>query len=98
MDDDQVSGLGNWLDGSDINRGMCRRDEDFWGEDNELNFRHDESEVPGNLQISNRQLGTGTWSSVGIILKMYPDSTISDHLYCYHPSPSHHTVLSGLLP
>lgn len=37
-------------------------------EENEFSFRHNESEVPGNLPISNRQLGTGVWNPVGTIL------------------------------
>lgn len=71
-------------------------------EDDEFSFRHNESEVPGNLPISNRQLGTGVWNPVATILfhHLLPPTVYATTLirtiiisyldYC-------HSLLAGLL-
>lgn len=50
------------------------------------------------MQASNRQLSPGVWKPMGSILKMYFKSAVSYHFYGYHPSPSHHNLLSEELP
>lgn len=71
-DDDQVSGLGSGLHESEIDRGQSTGGEGFLEEGVELSFRCDESEVIGNLPMSNRILGTGVWNPSGTILEIYP--------------------------